>query len=120
MLLIQELLVLRIDVGELLIGQIARHILPKHGDKRQPKSLVKIHDELIPRHFFELAIVGGAALVRQMLVHVVRVPPGVLQALPEEPGLADPTNLVAPRDDTWRYCRTRSGSALTSSGLMSS
>ncbi len=33
-----------------------------------------------------------------MPVHVVGIPPGVLQALPEKPRLAYPPNLVPPRD----------------------
>ena len=40
-------------------------------------------------------------LVRQVPVHVVGIPPGVLQALPEEARLADAANLVAARDDTF-------------------
>ncbi len=77
----------------------ARHILRKHRDKRQPKSLIKIGDELIARHLFERAIVARAMLERQMPVHVVRIPPGVLQALPEKTCLANPSNLMAPRND---------------------
>jgi hypothetical protein len=101
LLLIQELLVLGVDAGELLVGHVARNILRKHGNKRQPKSLVKIHDELIARHVLEFAIVAGAILVRQMPVHVVRIPPGVLQPLPEESRLADAANFVSSRDDAF-------------------
>jgi len=36
-----------------------------------------------------------------MPVHVVRIPPGILQALPKQPRLADATNFVATRDDTF-------------------
>src|SRR5882757_706384 len=77
----------------------ARDILRKHRDKRQPKTLIKIGDELIARHLFERAIVARAMLERQMPVHVVRIPPGVLQALPEKPRLANPSNLMAPRNN---------------------
>src|SRR5882762_4930821 len=77
----------------------ARDILRKHRDKRQPKTLIKIGDELIARHLFERAIVARAMLERQMPVHVVRIPPGVLQALPEKTRLANPSNLMATRDD---------------------
>jgi hypothetical protein len=99
LLLIQELLVLGVNAGELLIGHIARDILRKHGNKRQPKPLIKIRDELVPRHVLEFAVVVGTVLVRHVPVHVVRIPPGVLQSLPEEPRLADAANFVAPRDD---------------------
>ncbi len=34
-----------------------------------------------------------------MPVHVVGIPPGILQALPEKPRLANPPNFVTPRDD---------------------
>ena len=47
------------------------------------------------------AIVAGTLLVRQVPVHVVRIPPGVLQALPEEARLANAANFVATRDDAF-------------------
>src|SRR5882724_7168115 len=77
----------------------ARDILRKHRDKRQPKTLIKIGDELIARHLFERAIVARAMLERQMPVHVVRIPPGVLQALPKKTRLTNPSNLMPPRND---------------------
>src|SRR5882724_2992928 len=77
----------------------ARHILRKHRDERKPKALIKVSDELIARHLFERAIVARAMLERQMPIHVVRIPPGVLQALPEKTRLANPSNLMAPRND---------------------
>ena len=67
----------------------------------KPEALIKIRDELIARHFLELAIVAGAILVRQVPVHVVRIPPGVLQALPEKARLANAANFVAARDDAF-------------------
>src|SRR5882724_1892122 len=79
----------------------AGDVLRKHRDERQSEALVKIRDELIARHFFECAIVAGALLERQMPVHVVGIPPGVLQSLPEEPRLADPPDLVTARDDAF-------------------
>ena len=36
-----------------------------------------------------------------MPVHVVGIPPSVLQALPEEPRLADAADFVPPRDDAF-------------------
>src|SRR5258706_4029636 len=79
----------------------ARHILRKHGNKRKAKALIKIGYKLIARHFCERAIIAKALLERQMPVHVVRIPPGVLQALPEKPSLANPPNLMTPRDHTF-------------------
>src|SRR6267154_2228770 len=79
----------------------ARDILRKHRDERKPKSLIKIGDELIARHLFERAIVARAMLERQMPVHVVRIPPGVLQTLPEKPRLSNPPNLMPPRNDAF-------------------
>ena len=76
----------------------ARDVLRKHADERQAEALVKIGDELIARHLFERAVVAEALLERQMPVHVVGIPPGVLQALPEEPRLANAPNLVPPRN----------------------
>jgi hypothetical protein len=75
----------------------ARHILRKHGDERKAEALVKIGDELIARHFLERAVVAEALLERQVPVHIVRTPPGVLQALPEKPRLPNPPNLMPPR-----------------------
>src|SRR5271156_351726 len=77
----------------------ARHVLRKHGHERQAEALIEIRDELIARHFFELAVVGGARLVRQMPVHVVRIPPAVLLALPEQARLTDAANFITPRSD---------------------
>src|SRR5262249_16137442 len=74
----------------------ARHVLRKDGAERQSKALIKIRDELVAWHPLELAVVAEALLERQMPVHVVGVPPGVLQALPEEPRLANAANFVAP------------------------
>jgi hypothetical protein len=79
----------------------ARHVLRKHGHKRKAKSLIKIGDELIARHFFKLTIVAGARFVRQMPVHIVRIPPAILLALPEKPRLTNTPNLVAPRGDAF-------------------
>src|SRR6266446_7005359 len=79
----------------------ARHILREHRDKRKPEPLIKIRDELVARHFFELAVVAEALLERQMPVHVVGIPPSVLQALPKQTRLADPPNFMPPRDDTF-------------------
>jgi len=77
----------------------ARNVLGKHGDEREPKALVKIGDELVARHFLERAIVAEALLERQVPVHVVGIPPGVLQTLPEKARLANAANLMPPRDD---------------------
>ncbi len=79
----------------------ARHVLRKHGDERQTEALIEIRDELVARHLFERAVVAGALLERQMPVHVVRIPPGILQTLPKEPSLANPPDFVPPRDDAF-------------------
>lgn len=79
----------------------AGHVLRKHGDEGQTEALIKIRDELVARHFFELAIVAEALLERQVPVHVVGIPPGVLQALPEEARLADAADFVAACDDAF-------------------
>jgi hypothetical protein len=76
----------------------AWNVLREHGDERQAETLIEIRDELIARHLFERAVVAGTVLERQMPVHVVRIPPRVLQALPEEPRLANPPNFVPPRN----------------------
>src|SRR6266704_527167 len=79
----------------------ARHVLRKHRDERKPESLIEVRDELVARHLFQLAVVAKALLERQMPVHVVGIPPGVLQALPEEPRLANPPDFMPPRDDAF-------------------
>src|SRR6266851_4722894 len=79
----------------------AGHILRKHRDERKPESLIEVRDELVARHLFQLAVVTEALLERQMPVHVVGIPPGVLQALPEEPCLANPANFMPPCDDAF-------------------
>src|SRR5882724_10748904 len=76
----------------------AGNVLREHRDERQPKSLIEIRDELVARHVFQLAIILGTRLERHMPVHVIRIPPGVLQTLPEKPRLANSTNLVPPRE----------------------
>src|SRR5437764_1262079 len=78
----------------------AWHVLREHGNERQPEALVKIRDELVARHLFELAVVARALLERQMPVHVVGIPPGILQALPEEARLANAADFMTPRDDS--------------------
>ena len=77
----------------------AGHVLRKQRDERQAEALIEIRDELIARHLLKLAVVGEALLERQMPVHVVGVPPGVLQALPEKPRLANAADFVPARDD---------------------
>src|SRR6266700_3067967 len=79
----------------------AGHVLRKQRDERQAEALVEVRDELVARHLLELAVVAEALLERQMPVHVVGIPPGVLQALPEEPRLADAANFMTPRDDAF-------------------
>src|SRR6266566_5307702 len=79
----------------------AGHILREHRDERQPESLIEVRDELVARHLFQLAVVAEALLERQMPVHVVGIPPGVLQALPEEPRLANAANFMPARDDAF-------------------
>src|SRR6266704_5520162 len=79
----------------------ARHVLRKHRDERKPESLIEVRDELVARHLFQLAVVAKALLERQMPVHVVGIPPGVLKALPEEPRLANPPDFMPPRDDAF-------------------
>ncbi len=79
----------------------ARHVLRKHGDERKPETLIKIRDELVARHLFKLAVVAEALLERQMPVHVVGIPPGVLQALPEKPRLANAADFVTARNDAF-------------------
>jgi len=86
---------------ELLISEFAWDVLGQHGNERQPKALIKIRDELVARHLFELAVVAEALLERQMPVHVVGIPPGVLQALPEESRLADAADFMSPRNDAF-------------------
>jgi hypothetical protein len=76
----------------------AGDVLRKHRNERKAEALIKIGDELIPRHLFERAVVAEALLERQMPVHVVGIPPGILQSLPEKPCLANPPNLVPPRN----------------------
>src|SRR2546430_5804781 len=78
----------------------AWHVLREHGNERKPEALVKIRDELVARHLFELAVVARALLERQMPVHVVGIPPGILQALPEEARLANAADFMTPRDDS--------------------
>ena len=78
----------------------ARDVLGKYRDERKPKSLVKIGDELVARHLFQRAIIAGAIFIRQMPVHVVGIPPSVVQALPKQPSLADAANFMPPRDDS--------------------
>ena len=79
----------------------ARDILAEHGDETEAEALIEIGDELVARHFFELPIVAEALLERQVPVHVVGIPPGVLQALPEQARLADAADFVAARDDAF-------------------
>src|SRR5882762_9068633 len=79
LLLAEKLLIERVDAGALLIGHFARDVLREHRDERQPESLIKIRDELVARHLFERAVIAEALLERQMPVHVVGVPPGILQ-----------------------------------------
>jgi len=86
---------------ELLISEFAWDVLGQHGNERQPKALIKIRDELVARHLFELAVVAEALLERQMPVHVVGIPPRVLQALPEEARLANAANFVTACDDAF-------------------
>src|SRR5216683_171460 len=76
----------------------ARHVLRKNSDERQTESLIKIGDELVARHLLELAVVAEALLERQMPVHVVGIPPSVLQALPKQTRLADAANFMPPCD----------------------
>src|SRR5436305_8701661 len=78
----------------------AWHVLREHGNERKPEALVKIRNELVARHLFELAVVARALLERQMPIHVVGVPPGILQALPEEARLANAADFMTPRDDS--------------------
>src|SRR5260370_5119848 len=85
----------------LRVEPYARYILRKHRDERKPEPLIEVRDELVARHLFQLAVVAEALLERQMPVHVVGIPPGVLQALPEEPRLANPANFMPPRDDAF-------------------
>src|SRR5262249_38056145 len=93
------------DISERLSGlrikPHARNVLRQHGDEGQPKALVEIRDELVARHLFELAVVVEALLKGQVPVHVVRIPPGILQALPEKPRLANAADFVTPRYDTF-------------------
>jgi hypothetical protein len=79
----------------------AWHVLGEYGDEGQPKALIEIRNELVARHLFEFAVITGTILVRQMPIHVARIPPGILQALPEKPRLANAPNFVAPRDDAF-------------------
>jgi hypothetical protein len=62
---------------------------------------MKIRDKLVARHLFKSSVIAETLLERQMPAHVVRVPPGVLQALPEEARLPNPPNLMPPGDDTF-------------------
>src|SRR5207248_9781580 len=78
----------------------AGYVLRGQGNKRQPEALVRSRDELVARHLFERAVVARALLERQMPVHVVGIPPGILQALPEEARLANAADFMAPRDDS--------------------
>ena len=78
-----------------------RHVLREHRNERKPESLIKIRDELIARHLFELSVVAEALLERQMPVHIVGIPPGVLQTLPEETRLANAADFVPSRDDAF-------------------
>src|SRR5260370_5050086 len=79
----------------------AGHVLRKHRNERTPASLIEVRDELVARHLFPLAVVTEALLERQMPLHIVGIPPGVLQALPEEPCLANPANFMPPCDDAF-------------------
>src|SRR5437016_1016554 len=79
----------------------AWNVLRQYGNERKPKALIKIRDELVARHFFELAVVFEALLERQMPVHVVGIPPSVLQALPKEARLADAADFMTTRDDAF-------------------
>ena len=79
----------------------AWNVLRQYGNERKPEALVKIRDELVARHLFQLAVVLEALLERQMPVHVVGIPPGVLQALPEEPRLANAANFMPARYDAF-------------------
>jgi hypothetical protein len=76
----------------------ARRILRQDRNERPSESLIKIRHELVARHLLEFAVVAGTVLIRQMPVHVVGIPPRVLQALPEEPRLPDARDFLAPRD----------------------
>ena len=80
-----------------------RDILAHDGDERQPKALVEVGHKLIPRHVLcglrVFHTTHAARAKRQMPAHVVRVPPAILQSLPEEPRLANAANLVPARDN---------------------
>src|SRR5207245_10624257 len=47
------------------------------------------------------AVVAKTLLERQMPVHVVGIPPRILQALPEKSCVADAADFVAARDDSF-------------------
>ncbi len=79
----------------------ARHVLREDGDEGKAEALIEIRHELIARHVLELPVVAEALLEGQVPIHVVGIPPGVLQALPEQTRLANAANLVAARHDTF-------------------
>jgi hypothetical protein len=76
-----------------------RHILADNRNERKPEGLIQIGDELVARHFGRGAVIVNFRFVRQVPGHVLRIPPRVLQALPKQPRLPDPPDLVPPCDD---------------------
>jgi len=75
-----------------------RHVLAEDGNERKPEGLIQIGDELVARHFRRGAVIVKFRFVRQVPGHVLRIPPRVLQALPEQPRLPDAPNFMPPRD----------------------
>jgi hypothetical protein len=49
-----------VDAGELLIGQLTRHVLRQHRDEGRGRSPDRNCDELVARHFLERAVVAEA------------------------------------------------------------
>ena len=94
----------RFDIGFIQCGlrikTRGRHVLADYRNERQPERLVEIGDELVARHIRECRVVVDFRFPRQVPVHVLRIPPGVLQPLPEEPRLANAPDFVPPRDDS--------------------
>jgi hypothetical protein len=97
LLIAEQLLVQRVDAGQLLVGEFAWDVLRKNRDEGKAEALIEIGDELVARHLFKRAVIAKALLEGQVPVHVVGVPPGILQALPEKPSLANAANLVTAR-----------------------
>jgi len=75
------------------------HVLAEDGNKRKPERLVQIRDELVARHFRRGAVIVHFRFVRQVPRHVLRIPPRVLQSLPEQPRLPDSPNFMPPGND---------------------